>query len=473
MYLAKIKTTYVCSECGHETPKMAGKCSNCGNWNTYVEKIVTPSASKFGGSSITTKSKPVKLKQVIQSNSDRIVTGNGEFDRVMGGGIVKDSVTLISAPPGMGKSTLILQICNLLAEKGFKVLYASGEESDSQIKNRADRTVKEISDNLWVVPDTSMDAILQHIEDIDVDVVVLDSVQSFTLAEYSGSRPGSPTQVVECASELKDKCKSSKRPRASIIVCQMTKENEMAGPRELEHLVDTVLYLQGDRSEVLRTLFPLKNRFGEIESGLFAMETEGLIEIKNPSEYFITKREDAIPGSALAVVKDGTRPIVVEIESLVSTSYAPFPSRTAMCFSRKEQLNTLIAILEQRGGINLFDKNVTIQTTGGIKLTETSVNLAVIMSIVSSVYNKGIPSNTVFIGELGLTGELKKVPVLDQRLKELNRLGFKKVYIPVGCVKADMKFDNLKLVECKTLTQVISTEFGYVEKKRSKKNNEE
>lgn len=473
MFLAKIKTVYVCKNCGHETPKMAGKCFNCGEWNTYEEKVVTPTVGKVGGASIVTKSKPTKLKQVKQSSSDRIVTGNGEFDRVMGGGIVKDSITIISAPPGMGKSTLILQLCNILAEKGYKVLYASGEESDSQIKNRADRTVKEISENLWVVSDTSMDAVLQHIEDVDADVIIIDSIQTFTLAQYSGSRAGTPTQVVECATALKDKCKDNERPRASLIVCQMTKDDEMSGPRTLEHLVDTVLYLEGESGEELRTLFGKKNRFGEIETGLFAMQSEGMIEITNPSEYFMTKRAEAIPGCALAVVKDGTRPIVVEIESLVSTSYAPFPSRTAMCFTRKEQLNTLISILEQRGGINLFDKNVTIQTTGGIKLTETSVNLAVIMSIVSSVYDKGIPSDTVFIGELGLTGELKKVPALDQRLKELNRLGFKKVYIPVGCVKPEMKFNNLTLVECQTLGEVITKQFGFIERKRKKKTEDE
>jgi DNA repair protein RadA/Sms len=360
----------------------------------------------------------------------------------------------------MGKSTLLLQLANSLSLKGYKILYASGEESNSQIKNRADRTVKELADNFWVVSDTKLDEILQHIETVDADIIILDSIQTFTLEEYSSSRAGSPTQVIECATALKDKAKNPDRPRAVFLVGQMTKADEMAGPRILEHLVDTVLYIEGEDGEELKHLISKKNRYGDTsESGLFRMSEIGMEEITDPSEFFMTKREELVPGSALAVIKDGTRPIVVEVESLVSKSFTPYPSRLSECFARKEQLGTLISILEERGGVGLYDKNVIIKATGGLKLTETSVNLAVVMSIASSALKQGISTDTVFIGELGLTGELKKVPSLEQRLKEVDRMGFKKAYIPMNCFKTGVKFKNIKLIPCKKLTDVIEKEF--------------
>jgi DNA repair protein RadA/Sms len=458
--LAKDKKVYICKDCGSQSPKWMGKCNDCGEWNTYEEKIVKASAIKSNSSRMVTTTNPTKLRAIVQSNSDRIVTGVSEFDRVMGGGIVRDSISIISAPPGMGKSTLLLQLTNALSLKGYKILYASGEESNSQIKNRADRTVKEIADNFWVVSDTKLDEILQHIETIDADLIILDSIQTFTLEEYSGSRAGSPTQVIECATALKDKAKNPDRPRAVFLVGQMTKADEMAGPRILEHLVDTVLYIEGEDGEELKHLISKKNRYGDTsESGLFRMSEIGMEEIADPSEFFMTKRDELVPGSALAVIKDGTRPIVVEVESLVSKSFTPYPSRLSECFARKEQLGTLISILEERGGVGLYDKNVIIKATGGLKLTETSVNLAVVMSIASSALNHGISTDTVFIGELGLTGELKKVPSLEQRLKEVDRMGFKKAYIPMNCLKTGIKFKNIKVIPCKKLTDVIEKEF--------------
>ncbi|MBU3130390.1 DNA repair protein RadA [Clostridium tagluense] len=457
--MAKDKKVYICKGCGSQSPKWMGKCNDCGEWNTYEEKIVKASSIKSNSSRMVITTNPTKLRAIVQSNSDRIVTGVSEFDRVMGGGIVRDSISIISAPPGMGKSTLLLQLANSLSLKGYKILYASGEESNSQIKNRADRTVKEIADNFWVVSDTKLDEILQHIETVDADLIILDSIQTFTLEEYSSSRAGSPTQVIECATALKDKAKNPDRPRAVFLVGQMTKADEMAGPRILEHLVDTVLYIEGEDGEELKHLISKKNRYGDTsESGLFRMSEIGMEEIADPSEFFMTKREEAVPGSALAVIKDGTRPIVVEVESLVSKSFTPYPSRLSECFARKEQLGTLISILEERGGVGLYDKNVIIKATGGLKLTETSVNLAVVMSIASSALNHGISTDTVFIGELGLTGELKKVPSLEQRLKEVDRMGFKKAYIPMNCLKTGVKFKNIKVIPCKKLIDVIEKE---------------
>ena len=457
--MAKDKKVYICSECGARSPKWMGKCGDCGAWNTYEERMVKASELKANSSRMVITTKPTKLRAIVQSNSDRIVTGVSEFDRVMGGGIVRDSISIISAPPGMGKSTLLLQLANSLSLKGYKILYASGEESNSQIKNRADRIVKEVADNFWVVSDTKLDEILQHIETVDADLIILDSIQTFTLEEYSSSRAGSPTQVIECATALKDKAKNPDRPRAVFLVGQMTKADEMAGPRILEHLVDTVLYIEGEDGEELKHLISKKNRYGDTsESGLFRMSEIGMEEIADPSEFFMTKREEVVPGSALAVIKDGTRPIVVEVESLVSKSFTPYPSRLSECFARKEQLGTLISILEERGGIGLYDKNVIIKATGGLKLTETSVNLAVVMSIASSALNHGISTDTVFIGELGLTGELKKVPSLEQRLKEVDRMGFKKAYIPMNCLKTGVKFKNIKVIPCKKLIDVIQKE---------------
>ncbi|MGH4052014.1 MAG: DNA repair protein RadA [Clostridium sp.] len=458
--MAKDKVVYICKDCGSQSPKWMGKCNDCGAWNTYEERIVKASSIKSNSSRMVITTNPTKLRAVTQLNSDRIVTGVSEFDRVMGGGIVRDSISIISAPPGMGKSTLLLQLANSLSLKGYKILYASGEESNSQIKNRADRTVKEIADNFWIVSDTKLDEVLQHIETVDADLIILDSIQTFTLEEYSSSRAGSPTQVIECATALKDKAKNPDRPRAVFLVGQMTKADEMAGPRILEHLVDTVLYIEGEDGEELKHLISKKNRYGDTsESGLFRMTEIGMEEITDPSEFFMTKREELVPGSALAVIKDGTRPIVVEVESLVSKSFTPYPSRLSECFARKEQLGTLISILEERGGVGLYDKNVIIKATGGLKLTETSVNLAVVMSIASSSLNHGISTGTVFIGELGLTGELKKVPSLEQRLKEVDRMGFKKAYIPMNCLKTGVRFKNIKVIPCKKLIDVIEKEF--------------
>ena len=459
----KNKTIYRCSECGNESIKWMGQCIECQSWNTFEEVTIT-SRKKSGmnkGTGSSERKVPIKLSEVKSSDKERIITSMNEFNRVLGGGIVKDSVTIITAKPGAGKSTLLLEVADDVAMKGFKVLYASGEESYSQIKNRANRILTSTQNNLWILSDTSMDNILDAIRNLDPDLIIVDSIQTFALSEFD-SRPGSPTQTLECANSLVHVAKSEKKPRAIMMVGHMTKNNEMAGLRTLEHLVDTVLYLEGESEEELRILSATKNRFGRTgELGIFSIEEEGMIAIDNPSEFFITKRDDGnlVPGSALSVIKEGSRSIIVEIESLVSKSFTPYPSRLGECL-RRDQLNTLISILEQRGGIGLYDKNVVIKTTGGLKLKEQAVNLAIIMSIVSSVHNKGIPNSTVFIAEVGLTGELKKVPSIDLRINELDRIGFKKVYVAKGAVKDIAKYNNIEIVELKNLQDVISHVFA-------------
>lgn len=457
----KKKVVYKCRECGNESPKWMGKCSKCNSWNTFEESTIINSKTNRGQKQNNDKILAVELSSIVTDDSERIITGIGEFNRVLGGGIVKDSVTILTARPGAGKSTLLMQISDDVARKGYKVLYASGEESETQVSNRALRILDKIPKDVWILSDVSMDNVLGSINDIDPDLIIVDSIQSFSLDEFN-SRAGSPIQTIECANALVEVGKSKAKPRAVIMVGHMTKANEMAGLRTLEHLVDTVLYLEGDSDEELRMLMATKNRFGRTgEIGLFSMEEKGMIPIENPSEFFITKRGDGnvVPGSALSVIKEGSRLIIVEIESLVSQSFTPYPSRIGECL-RKDQLSTLISILEQRGNIGLYDKNVVIKATGGLKLSEQSVNLAIIMSIVSSVYNKGISNDIVFIAEVGLTGELKRVPSISSRINELDRMGFKRVYIPKGALKEKTKFENIEVIELRILQEVINHVFG-------------
>ena len=452
----KKKTAYRCSSCGFESIKWLGKCPTCNSWNTLEEVVVELKSSEKRARQASRQ--PIKkLFEVVSNKNDRIVTGINEFDRVMGGGIVKDSISIITARPGAGKSTLLLQISDAVAQNGYKVIYASGEESESQIKNRADRILDKIHGNIWVLQETSLDNVLDAVEEINPDMLIVDSIQTFTMEASLPARAGSPTQTMECANALLHIAKNEKKPRAVILVGQMTKNDELAGLRALEHLVDTVLIIEDDNDEELRILVSSKNRFGGIENGFFQMCEKGVISIDNPSEFFMTKREDGevVSGSALTVIKEGTRAIITEIESLVSKSFTPYPTRIGETLG-KDKLNTLISILEQRGGINLYDKNVIIKTTGGIKIREQGINLAVIMSIVSSVKQKGIDSNIAFIADVGLTGELKKVPSLESRVKELERMGFKRVYIPKDSFIRGSSFKQIEVIELNTLTHVIN-----------------
>lgn len=455
----KIKTVYKCTNCGYKSPKWAGKCPDCGEWNTLEETEETKSSGK------TTKAvsrQPIsRLAEVETGNDQRLLTGIAEFDRVMGGGIVRDSVTIITSPPGGGKSTLSLMAASALAKQNYRVLYASGEESDSQIKNRADRILNHIEDNIWILADTSMDRVLEAIAEVDPDLIILDSIQTFALAEFLPSRAGNPTQTMECASALVQQAKNKKRPRAALMIGQMNKSDEIAGLRALEHLVDAVLVLEGEGADELRCLVATKNRFGSTgEMGFFTMTETGLASIENPSEYFITKRQagDHVSGSALTVLKEGSRPVIAEIESLVSTSFTPYPSRISETM-KKDTMNTLISILEQRGNVKLYDKNVVIKTTGGLYLKEQAANLAILMSIASSVYNKPIPAGWAFIADVGLTGELKRVPSMESRIKELDRMGFEKVFIPIGGLR-DLHPEHIEVVEVKSLSQMLGMAFG-------------
>lgn len=455
----KVKTVYKCTNCGYKSPKWAGRCPDCGEWNTLEETEETKSGAK--AIKAVAKQPILRLSEVETGDDQRLLTGITEFDRVMGGGIVRDSVTIITSPPGGGKSTLSLMAAAALAKQNYRVLYASGEESDSQIKNRAERILETIEDNIWILADTSMDRVLDAIQEIDPDFIILDSIQTFSLAEFLPSRAGNPTQTMECASALVSQAKSKTRPRAVLMIGQMNKSDEIAGLRALEHLVDAVLVLEGEGADELRCLVATKNRFGSTgEMGFFTMTETGLASIDNPSEYFVTKRQkgDKVFGSALTVLKEGSRPVIAEIESLVSASFTPYPSRISETM-KKDTMNTLISILEQRGNLKLYDKNVVIKTTGGLYLKEQAANLAVLMSIASSVYQSAIPTDWAFIADVGLTGELKRVPSMESRIKELDRMGFTKVFIPSDGMRA-VQLEQIEVVEVRFLAQLLKIVFG-------------
>lgn len=457
--MAKAKQIFVCTGCGQVYSKWQGRCDGCREWNTIEEQVVdTSKKNNTRGAKSSFVSK--RLMDVTGSASERIITSIGEFNRVMGGGIVKDSLTIITARPGAGKSTLLLQVAQDVASQNLNVLYASGEESESQIKNRAERILDTIHPNIWIHSDISLNNVLTAVEEVDADLIIVDSIQTFIMEEYS-SRPGSPVQTMECANALLQIAKNGKKPRAVIVVGQMTKDDEIAGVRALEHLVDAVLVIEGESGEELRGVTATKNRFGSTgEAAFFAMTEKGMEPIENPSEYFMTQREanEQVSGSALTVVREGSRPIIVEIESLVSNSFTPYPARISENMKR-EQLNTLISILEQRGKVQLFDKNVVVKTTGGLKLKEQAVNLAVIMSVVSSERGKGIPSDTLFIADIGLTGELKRVPTLEARLREADRMGYKRAYVAKKSLQRQIALKNLIIIEKNTLSEVIWSVF--------------
>ncbi|WP_039856955.1 DNA repair protein RadA [Peptoniphilus sp. oral taxon 386] len=450
----KKKNKFKCKKCGYISSGYFGKCPECGDWNTF-EEIIEVDEKKINAKATEKSTSAKKLKEIESITSFRIQSTIEEFNRVMGGGIVRDSVSIITAKPGAGKSTLLLQVANDMAKQGFKVLYASGEESESQIKNRANRVVDFISENIYVYSDNTMDNVLEEIEKTDPDFIIIDSIQTFVLRDIP-SRPSTPTQIMECAYKMVEIAKNPLRPRVVFLVGQMTKEDELAGVRALEHLVDTVLLIENESNEELRGLLATKNRYGSTgEMGFFLMTEKGLESLDNPSEYFMTYRKEGteLPGSALSVIREGTRPIILEIEALSSQSFLPYPSRVGECLNR-EHLSTLISILEQRAGLRLMDKNIVVKTTGGIKLKEPAVNLAVMMSIYSSLKNVAIDTQTVFISDVGLTGELKSVPSIEIRLKEAERMGFKRAFIPP--VKTEFEnVKNLKIYKCKTISDVI------------------
>lgn len=428
------KTIYTCQSCGAQSPKWMGKCTTCGEWNTYVEEIIEKKKVTGNLSTLLSGNQPLTLENISAEKTQRIPSGIFEFDRVLGGGIVPGSLVLLGGDPGIGKSTLALQLALRLKEK--KVLYISGEESLQQIKLRAER-LKVSNNHCLFLCETSLEQIIAHTEQAKPDLLVIDSIQTIS-TETIESSPGSVSQVRESTSAILKFAK--KNHVAVILIGHINKEGSLAGPKVLEHMVDTVLQFEGDTNYMYRILRSIKNRFGSTnELGIFEMRSDGLKEIINPSEQLISKVSDDVSGTAISATIEGIRPFLIEIQALVSTAAYGTPQRSSTGFDLR-RLNMLLAVLEKRAGFKLIQKDVFLNIAGGLKISDPAIDLAVICSILSSNIDIAIDHKTCFAGEVGLTGEIRAVNRIEQRMAEAAKLGFKKIYIP----KMNKGFDTAK-----------------------------
>ena len=454
----KTKTAFICQECGYASAKWIGRCPECESWNSLVEEIHREQKSRGRASSVEVFSKPERLADVKAGDELRVTTGLNELDHVLGGGIVHGSVVLIGGAPGIGKSTLLLQVCTALSGKNKKVLYISAEESARQTKMRADR-LGHAGEELYIVSETNLDAIFEHIKKISPDVIVADSVQVLYLDDIS-SAAGSVSQVRECAARLTMLAKNS--GVAVFLVGHVTKEGSLAGPRVLEHLVDCVLYFEGETHTSFRILRAVKNRFGSTnEIGIFEMTAAGLREVVNPSQMFLTERPQQTPGSAVVATMEGSRPLLVEIQALVSPTNFGLPRRrtTGIDFNR---VSLLIAVLEKRSHYALQTQDVFVNVAGGVKVVEPAVDLAAVAAIASSFKEKPIASGDIIFGEVGLGGEVRAVTHAVQRINEAKKLGFQRVILPRNNLKLAqeaIKKTTITLVGVSTVTEAMEAVF--------------
>ena len=447
------KTVYFCQECGYESAKWMGQCPGCKAWNTFVEETVSAKKNPSGNLKASEKRQdPVILKDISLSEDERQTTQIGELDRVLGGGIVPGSLVLVGGDPGIGKSTLLLQVCRNLAENQVAVLYISGEESLRQIKLRANR-IGDFNDKMQLLCETNLEVIREVIERKKPDVVVIDSIQTMFHEDVS-SAPGSVSQVRESTNILMQIAKGM--GISVFIVGHVTKEGNVAGPRVLEHMVDTVLYFEGDRHASYRVLRAVKNRFGSTnEIGVFEMCNTGLEEVKNPSEYMLNGRPEDASGSVVACSMEGTRPILVEIQALVCQSNFGIPRRTAVGtdFNR---VNLLMAVLEKKVGIQLGTSDAYVNIAGGMKMTEPAIDLGICLAIVSSCKDVVIPDKVMVFGEVGLSGEIRAVSMAGQRVQEAKKLGFETVMLPEVCKSSVGKPEGINLVYVSQIRDAIS-----------------
>ena len=447
------KTVYFCQECGYESAKWMGQCPGCKAWNTFVEETVSAKKNPSGNLKSSEKRQdPVILKDISLSEDERQTTQIGELDRVLGGGIVPGSLVLVGGDPGIGKSTLLLQVCRNLAENQVTVLYISGEESLRQIKLRANR-IGDFNDKMQLLCETNLEVIREVIERKKPDVVVIDSIQTMFHEDVS-SAPGSVSQVRESTNILMQIAKGM--GISVFIVGHVTKEGNVAGPRVLEHMVDTVLYFEGDRHASYRVLRAVKNRFGSTnEIGVFEMCNTGLEEVKNPSEYMLNGRPEDASGSVVACSMEGTRPILVEIQALVCQSNFGIPRRTAVGtdFNR---VNLLMAVLEKKVGIHLGTSDAYVNIAGGMKMTEPAIDLGICLAIVSSCKDVVIPDKVMVYGEDGLSGEIRAVSMAGQRVQEAKKLGFETVMLPEVCKSSVGKPEGINLVYVSQIRDAIS-----------------
>lgn len=455
--MAKSKTVYVCQNCGADSPKWIGKCPSCGEWNSYVEEIIRkelPSSKVVIAGLTPTKQKPVLISEVQTSVEERIDTSSNELNRVLGGGLVKGSLVLIGGEPGIGKSTLVLQV--VLGMKGKRTLYISGEESISQLKLRAERLSYKEPD-CYIVSETSLEQVFVHAQNVQPDLLIIDSIQTIT-TESIESSPGSVSQVRECASALLKFCKTTNI--SVFLIGHINKEGSIAGPKVLEHIVDTVLQFEGDQHYMYRILRPIKNRFGSTsELGIFEMQQTGLREVSNPSELLLSQNHEGMSGVAIASAIEGIRPFLIEVQALVSSAAYGTPQRSSTGFDLR-RLNMLLAVLEKRAGFKLAQKDVFMNIAGGIKVNDPAIDLAVISAVLSSSLDIAIQSHVCMAGEVGLSGEIRPINRLEQRIHEAEKLGFKKMIIPrVNLKSLDLKKINIELVQVRKVEEAFRVLF--------------
>jgi DNA repair protein RadA/Sms len=444
--MSKTKTGFFCQNCGYQSAKWVGKCPSCNQWNTFVEELIYKGTDKnaddwkeYAGKKNTIKT--ISLNEVLSGEEKRIITPDEELNRTLGGGIVTGSIVLIAGEPGIGKSTLLLQ--DALKLKNIVTLYISGEESEQQIKMRADR-LKVQSDNFYLLTETNTQPIFHEIKKLKPQLVIVDSIQTLE-SPYVESSPGSVSQIRECAAEFQKFAKETHTP--VFLIGHITKDGNIAGPKILEHMVDTVLQFEGDRNNTYRILRTLKNRFGSTsELGIYEMTSEGVREVSNPSEILITQKEDQLSGVAIASTIEGIRPLLIEVQALVTQSIYGTPQRTATGFDLR-RLQLLLAVLEKRGGFHFGVKDVFINIAGGLKVEDPSIDLAVLSALLSSFEDISLPMHICFAGEVGLSGEIRAVNKIDQRIAEAEKLGFEKVVVSKHNVKSlNKRNTNIEIV---------------------------
>ncbi len=457
--MAKTKTTFFCQQCGAQSPKWIGRCNSCGEWNTYVEEVIVktePALWKKSNGTAVPIAKPSKLVDVAVKDEIRYELPDQEMNRVLGGGVVPGSLVLMGGEPGIGKSTLLLQVG--LQAKDRTVLYISGEESQQQIKMRADRLKME-NDNFLILTETSLDTIFNHLKSVQPDLLIIDSIQTIFTSKIESS-PGSVSQIRECAGELLRYAKETAVP--VFLIGHITKDGTIAGPKILEHMVDTVLQFEGDRHHVYRILRAIKNRFGSTaEIGIYEMQGSGLREVSNPSEVLIAQREEALSGVAIAATMEGIRPMLVETQALVSTAVYGTPQRSSTGFDLR-RLSMLLAVLEKRCGFKLGSKDVFLNIAGGIKVEDPAIDLAVICAILSSSEDIAVSAKICFSAEVGLSGEIRPVTRVEQRISEAAKMGFEEIIISKYNLKGMDKnrIKGIKIHAVSKVEEVFAILFG-------------
>jgi DNA repair protein RadA/Sms len=452
--MAKTKSVFVCTNCGVESVKWVGRCPSCGEWNSFVEELIrkdaTPKVNYTGQQNHQANNKPLLLSDIEVDNEPRINTYCDEFNRVLGGGLVPGSMVLIGGEPGIGKSTLVLQVVLQMHEK--RTLYVSGEESAKQLKLRAERLAVD-NNSCYIVSETSLEQIFVHIQNIKPELVIIDSIQTM-YTEVAESSPGSITQIRESAAAILRFAKESNTP--VLLIGHITKDGNIAGPKILEHIVDTVLQFEGDQHYMYRILRATKNRFGSTsELGIFEMRQEGLREIKNPSELLLSEEHEGLSGIAIAATIEGIRPFLIEVQALVSTAAYGTPQRSTTGFDNR-RLNMLLAVLEKKAGFKLAQKDVFINIAGGLRVNDPAIDLAVLCAVLSSNFDLPIEKHIAMTGEVGLAGEIRPVGRIEQRLAEAEKLGFKKIIVPAANAKGiDMSNRHIQLIPVRKVEEAF------------------